>query len=206
MVRLAAARASATPPIVGWTIFSALIWFTLGRAIRRRGRSAFTVRFGTACLVGAACVVAIGVMAPAVVAQSGIAVFPDTLTFASQIVSTTTPPQVLYLTNIGVATLNITSIAPSGDFSVVTDCGTTLAVGQSCGAAVSFTPTAIGARSGTLTITDDAAGSPHMVTLNGTGQTAPATGTGTPAGTYSVAVSGIAGTMTHAASLTLTVQ
>jgi hypothetical protein len=206
MVRLAAARVLATPPIVGWTMFSTLIWFTLGRAIRRRSRSAFAVRFGTACLAGATCVAAVGVLAPVVLAQSGIAVFPDTLTFASQIVSTTTPPQVLYLTNIGVATLNVTSIVPAGDFSVVTDCGTTLAVGQSCGAAVSFTPTVTGARSGTLTITDDAAGSPHTVTLNGTGQAAPSTGTGTPAGTYSVAVSGIAGTMTHAASLTLAVQ
>jgi hypothetical protein len=112
----------------------------------------------------------------------------------------------LYLTNIGVATLNVSSIVPAGDFSIVTDCGATLAVGQSCGVAVSFAPTTIGARSGTLTISDDAAGSPHSVTLNGTGQTAPTTGTGTPAGTYAVAVSGVAGTMTHAAGLTLTVQ
>jgi hypothetical protein len=46
---------------------------------------------------------------------------------------------------------------------------TTLAAGATCAMTVTFTPAATGARAGTLSITDNAAESPHTVSLMGTG-------------------------------------
>ena len=138
---------------------------------------------------------------------SGIGVFPSTLTFASQTINTTAPAQLVSLTNTGADTLNITSISTSGDFASVSNCGTTVAAGASCGVSVTFTPTATGSRTGTLSFVDDASGSPHQVTLTGTGAAAPSTTGGTPSGSYTVTVSGTAGTsLAHFGAVTLTVK
>jgi hypothetical protein len=139
-------------------------------------------------------------------AGSGIALFPTSLTFGTQTVSTTTPPQFAYLTNIGTGALALLAISASGDFTAVNNCGSTLAVGASCAVAISFTPAAAGSRTGTLSIVDDAAGSPHAVALSGTGQTAPTSTTGTPAGAYTVGVSGTVSTLAHFTNVILTVQ
>jgi hypothetical protein len=121
-------------------------------------------------------------------------------------VSTTTPPQFVYLTNIGTGALAIASITASGDFTGVNNCGSTLAVGATCAIAVSFTPSATGARTGTLTIVDDASGGSHNVSLTGNGQAAPTSTTGTPAGSYTVGVSGTVSTLSHFTGVILVVQ
>jgi hypothetical protein len=139
-------------------------------------------------------------------AGSGIAVFPTSLDFGTQTMSTTTPPQFVYLTNIGTGALAIASITASGDFTGVNNCGSTLAVGATCAIAVSFTPSATGARTGTLAIVDDASGSPHNVALTGNGQAAPTSTTGTPAGSYTVGVSGTVGTLSHFTGVIVVVQ
>jgi hypothetical protein len=86
-------------------------------------------------------------------------------------------PEVVTLTNNGGATLNISSIAITGahaaDFSKAQTCGATLAVSDSCTVSVSFTPGALGARTGNLVFTNDASGSPQIVALSGTGTGAP---------------------------------
>src|SRR5206468_233147 len=51
----------------------------------------------------------------------------------------------------------------------------TLAAGANCTINVTFTPTASGARTGTLSLTDNAGGSPQIMTLSGNG-TAPGVG------------------------------
>jgi hypothetical protein len=53
--------------------------------------------------------------------------------------------------------------------NTTTTCTSTLAVNQSCIVYVTFTPGALGPRSATLLITDDAGNSPQQVTLSGTG-------------------------------------
>ena len=73
----------------------------------------------------------------------------------------------LTLTNTGVATLNISAISVGGDFARTTSCGATLAVNANCTISVTFTPTASGVRSGTLSIASDAPGSPNTVPLSG---------------------------------------
>lgn len=108
---------------------------------------------------------------------SAVGLSPTSLSFATeagQPVGTTSDSQTVTLTNVGSATLNITSIAASGDFARTNNCGTSLAAGASCTISVTFSPTAAGTRSGAVTITDDAAGSPHAVDLVGTGTIPPA--------------------------------
>ena len=95
---------------------------------------------------------------------------PATLTFASQIVSTTSESQAVTLTNSGSVPLNITSIAASDNYAAdSTACATTLAVGANCIIDVTFSPGAVGTLTGTITFTDDATNSPQTVALAGTG-------------------------------------
>jgi hypothetical protein len=147
-----------------------------------------------------------GAIALASPIAAGVAIFPASLNFPTQTVSTTTPAQNIYLTDIGADALTIASITATGDFSQANNCGTTVGAGASCIVSVSFTPTAVGARSGTVTIVDGADGSPHTITLNGTGQAAPSTTGGTPAGSYTLTISGTVGTLSNFGTLTLTVQ
>lgn len=107
-----------------------------------------------------------------------VAAFTATsLTFGRQAVGTTSPPQSVTLTNNGTAPLRITAIAISGDFGY-TGCGfpLTLAPGASCAFAITFSPIANGTRSGAIQVTDDAAGSPHAITLAGVGANGPQPG------------------------------
>src|SRR6202790_2246380 len=94
---------------------------------------------------------------------------PATLTFATQLVGTTSPAQSVLLSNYGTTTLSISGITANGDFSQSDTCGSTLAAGASCVIAVTFSPTASGTRSGTLSVTDNAPSGTQTVSLNGTG-------------------------------------
>jgi centrosomal CEP192-like protein len=96
----------------------------------------------------------------------------SSLVFASQQVSTTSLGQILTITNTGNASLTISNIAASGDFSQTNNCST-VAANASCAITVKFAPTVVGKRTGTITITDSAPGSPHSVSLTGTGGSAP---------------------------------
>ena len=100
-----------------------------------------------------------------------IKISPSSITFPGQYVGTSGLPQTVTATNTGNAPLSITSVtASSTDFGVLNTCGSGLAAGSSCTIGVFFDPTASGARSGTLSIADNAAGSPQTVVLSGAGQ------------------------------------
>lgn len=99
----------------------------------------------------------------------GATVSPTSLTFSSQTVGSTSAAQTVTLTNSGAMALDITSITASGDFAETQNCGTSIAAGANCPISVTFTPTASGSRSGTLTMTDNASNSPQTVALSGTG-------------------------------------
>jgi hypothetical protein len=98
-----------------------------------------------------------------------VTLVPTSLVFPTQLVGTASAPQNVTLTNSGAASLSITSIATTGDFSQTNNCGTTVAVGASCTISVTFTPTTINSRTGTVAVTDNAPASPQVVTLTGTG-------------------------------------
>lgn len=97
---------------------------------------------------------------------------PTSLTFGGQLLTTTSAAQPVTLTNTGGGPLTINSIAASGDFAQTNTCPpstSTLAAGANCTINVTFAPTTTGTRNGTLSITDNAAGSPQTVPLTGTG-------------------------------------
>ncbi len=103
------------------------------------------------------------------IAPAAAGLSPPNLTFASRLVGTTSPAQSVKLSNTGSTTLNISSIATTGDYTQTNNCNASLGKGASCNINVSFTPTATGTRSGTLSVTDDASGSPQTVALSGNG-------------------------------------
>jgi hypothetical protein len=94
---------------------------------------------------------------------------PNAVGFAPQFVGSTSTAATVTLINNGGATLNLSSITASAEFAVTNDCGGSLAPGALCHLSVSFSPTVAGAKVGTLTVIDSAAGSPHVVALSGTG-------------------------------------
>ena len=105
-----------------------------------------------------------------------VSLSPTSLSFGNQQVHTTSAVRAVKLTNSGDAALTIHSIglsgSNSGDFgqqNTWPSGSSTLAAGASCTIRVTFTPTAEGIRSASLTITDNASGSPQSVALSGTG-------------------------------------
>ncbi len=112
---------------------------------------------------------------PQTIALTGVGIAPavtlsaTTLGFAQQAVGSTSAAQTVMLTNSGQAALTIASVGASGDFAQTNTCGTSLAADANCNISVTFTPIAAGTRIGTLTITDNANGTPQMVSLSGTG-------------------------------------
>jgi len=104
--------------------------------------------------------------------SSGATVIPSSLTFSPQILNTTSGWISANLINNTGAAIAITSIvpSPSGEYLETDNCGTSLAPGGlGCLINVKFTPTATGSQPGTVTITDSAPGSPHILNLTGTG-------------------------------------
>jgi hypothetical protein len=100
------------------------------------------------------------------------AISPTGLTFGSQATGTSSASQALTLTNSGGLTLTLTGITIAGtnasDFSQTNTCGSTLAAAASCAIHVIFSPTAGGTRTASVSIADNAAGSPQLVALTGT--------------------------------------
>ncbi|MEG9431204.1 lamin tail domain-containing protein [Terriglobus sp. ADX1] len=75
--------------------------------------------------------------------------------------------QQLTLTNTGETAISITGFTVTGDFAQSNNCGTSLAVSSSCVINVVFTPTAAGARTGSIKLNSSATVS--TVSLTGTG-------------------------------------
>jgi hypothetical protein len=139
---------------------------------------------------------------------------PASLTFASQVVGTTSAQQVVTLTNTGTATLSAINASVGGlntlDFPVTTTCASTLAAAATCTIVVSFRPTLSGTRTATLSLFDSAAHSPQLATFTGTA-TGGALPVLTPAGVQFgaqqlfVAAPAQTATLTNAGSATLSV-
>jgi hypothetical protein len=115
---------------------------------------------------------------------------PATLTFSATS-GTTSAAQSTTLTNSGNATLNITSIAIAGtnptDFAQTTTCGTTLAAGANCTVSVTFMPASAASFTATISVADNASGSPQTVALTGTGTPPPSFTISSTTGTQTVA-------------------
>jgi len=100
--------------------------------------------------------------------QASASLSPSSLSFSEAINTTATLP--VMLTNSGTLALPISSVQTSGaTFSETNNCGTSVGAGSSCEIDVSFSPTALGNFTGTLTVTDGASASPQTVSLTGAG-------------------------------------
>jgi hypothetical protein len=140
---------------------------------------------------------------------AGVTLAPTSLTFSSTPVGVSSTSQAVTLTNTGNASLAVSSIQTTGDFSQTNNCPSTLAAGSNCSISVVFTPTQTGSRSGTLTVTDSATGSPQVLVLTGTGvdfslASSPSSASvkaGSSA-TYKITISSVGGTFSSAVNLT----
>jgi hypothetical protein len=107
--------------------------------------------------------------------------------FGGQMLTTTSSAINVKLTNTGAGPLTVTSIAATGDFAA-TSAGAspcpispaTLSAGGQCIIGVTFAPSVVGPRTGNLTVTDNANGSPQSIPLSGSGWDFTLTGPTTP--------------------------
>ena len=91
------------------------------------------------------------------------------LVFGLQAVNIPSSPQTITFSNGGTAPLAISSIISGGNFAQTNTCGSGLPVHGSCTVTVTLLPTNIGLRQNYLTVTDNTPGSPHVLSLSGTG-------------------------------------
>jgi hypothetical protein len=107
-------------------------------------------------------------------ANPQVSVNKSSITFPGQTITTKSAAQTITLTDSGTSFLTITSIAATGpnasDFAVSNTCPTIVASGGTCTISVSFTPSIVGPETAAVSIVDSAAGSPHVISLTGTGQ------------------------------------
>jgi Abnormal spindle-like microcephaly-assoc'd, ASPM-SPD-2-Hydin/Beta-propeller repeat len=95
---------------------------------------------------------------------------PAVLTFSAQALGAQSTAQTVNVINLGSSSLTVSNVSATGDFAVQDGCTATVAAaGGTCALQVTFTPTATGNRTGSLSITDTSAGSPHTVQLTGVG-------------------------------------
>jgi hypothetical protein len=102
-----------------------------------------------------------------------VSLSPTSLAFGNQSVDVTSTAQSVTLSNTGNASLSITSLALTGsnasDFAQTNTCGSSLAAGANCTIVVMFTPSLTGTRTASVSIADNASGSPQTVPLSGAG-------------------------------------
>lgn len=90
------------------------------------------------------------------------------LNFSSLVVNTSSSKS-LNLTNTGTASLSLAEVQITGSFSQTNTCPTMLDANASCAINVTFAPTAVGAATGTLTVSDSAGSGTQQVSLSGSG-------------------------------------
>ena len=111
------------------------------------------------------------------VAVPNLTLNTTSLDLGSQSLGSSSIESGVLVSNTGFATLNLTSITVTGSgfarvlpsSSPPADCGTSVAPGANCQVAVKFTPAVLGPATGQISIVNNATGSPHLVSLAGTG-------------------------------------
>ncbi|HTJ72100.1 MAG TPA: discoidin domain-containing protein [Actinospica sp.] len=101
---------------------------------------------------------------------SSVQVSPSALNFGSAVTGQTSAAQTVAVSNPTSSAASVSSISASGDFAETNNCGSSIAANGSCSVSVTFTPTASGSRTGSLTVV--AGGVTDTVSLSGTGTAA----------------------------------
>jgi hypothetical protein len=121
-------------------------------------------------------------------AQSQLQIAPGALGFGNVAINSSAILSIT-LTNTGNAPVTAIAISASaGDFVITTPCAVTiLQPGASCSTTITFAPTAVGARTGTLTVSSSDLKSPFSIPLTGNG-----TGSSVITGSFTLLVDGAA--------------
>jgi hypothetical protein len=134
------------------------------------------------------------------VAAAAIVLTPGSLNFGTAQVGAASAVQNITVSNTGGVTASLTTITVAGDFTTTAEtCGLTLVAGTGCTVSLVFRPTAEGARTGTMSVTDSAG--TQTASLSGTGSSPP---TDTLAPLSLTFGTQAAGTASAAQALTLT--
>jgi hypothetical protein len=94
---------------------------------------------------------------------------PSKMKFPVQLAGTTSSAQIATLMNTGTVAVNISNISTTAQFTQTNNCPSSLPVSGNCQIKVEFAPQQKGQIAGTLSVTDDAQGSPQTAKLSGTG-------------------------------------
>jgi Domain of unknown function (DUF1929)/Legume lectin domain/Glyoxal oxidase N-terminus/PKD domain/Quinohemoprotein amine dehydrogenase, alpha subunit domain III len=148
-------------------------------------------------------------LAPATPAVTVVPSSPILLPSTTQ--GATSAPVVVTVTNSGNANLNISALTLAGvnasDFALTsasnTCTGAALAANASCTVAITFTPSATGARQATLQIADNAPASPQSFALSGTGISPTPTSPAVVISPASAAVAGTQGTANNSTNIVI---
>jgi hypothetical protein len=100
---------------------------------------------------------------------AAVSVSPWSLDYPVQSLGSASTPQALLLRNMGSSALDISSITTPSGFEQTNDCGNSIPAAGTCTLSVIFDPIAAGTDSGNISIVDNAAGSPHLVSVIGVG-------------------------------------
>lgn len=112
-------------------------------------------------------------------AQPAVSLNASSVNFPAQTLGSSSAAQVVVVSNSGAAPLTLATIAVNGtagsDFGLGGACasGTTLAVGTTCQLSIVFSPSALGARTATLTLASNASNGTAVLSLAGTGAAVP---------------------------------
>jgi len=103
--------------------------------------------------------------------MNSTATVTSSLAFPTLLVGTTSNGRKAVITNTGPVQLVVSKLTTTGDFAIKKNgCAKGIQPGAFCSIIVTFTPTQIGPRSGTLRIFDNTLNSPQTVALSGTGK------------------------------------
>jgi hypothetical protein len=106
-------------------------------------------------------------------AASALTFSPSSLTFAAQLIGTTSASKTVTVTNSSGSPVNISGISAIGNYAAVgagvTPCGGSLAALAKCTIAVTFVPSINGTIKGAVAFTDNTAVSPQIYNVSGTG-------------------------------------
>jgi Abnormal spindle-like microcephaly-assoc'd, ASPM-SPD-2-Hydin/PQQ-like domain len=126
---------------------------------------------------------------------------PIGISFKGVLVGSTSTSVPITLSNTGTASLTVSSVMATGDFSQVNTCtSVAIAVGGSCTITVNFTPTATWSRGGSIIITDNSYNNPErvvfLVGMGNSGATAKASVSSIGFGSHNLGTTSTAKTFT----------
>jgi len=136
--------------------------------------------------------------------EPAVSLSPTSLSVGDQANGTTSAAQQVMVTNSGTGPLILSSIQTSSGFAATNTCGAPVAPAGNCKIQVTFTPSTSGTQTGTLTIADNATGSPQIVELTGnmaSQSPSPSIGLGVPSGGSASATVTAGATATYALSI-----